>query len=130
MKNDLYEQRIKIISAFLIATFIGLFNETALNMAFVQLIADFNSDAPTIQWLTTGYLLTLGVLVPISAILMQRFTTRQLFVASLVFSIAGTIIAAIFTNVYYFIAGTNYSSSWYGHYFTGDDAGRFTRLSN
>ncbi|MBO0600195.1 multidrug efflux MFS transporter [Sporosarcina sp. E16_3] len=95
MKNDLYEQRIKIISAFLIATFIGLFNETALNMAFVQLIADFNSDAPTIQWLTTGYLLTLGVLVPISAILMQRFTTRQLFVVSLVFSIVGTIIAAI-----------------------------------
>lgn len=95
MRNDLYEQRIKIISAFLIATFIGLFNETALNMAFVQLIADFNSDAPTIQWLTTGYLLTLGVLVPISAILMQRFTTRQLFVASLVFSITGTIIAAI-----------------------------------
>ncbi|WP_186670354.1 MDR family MFS transporter [Sporosarcina sp. BP05] len=95
MKNDLYEQRIKIISAFLIATFIGLFNETALNMAFVQLIADFKSDAPTIQWLTTGYLLTLGVLVPISAILMQRFTTRQLFVASLVFSIVGTIIAAI-----------------------------------
>lgn len=95
MRNDLYDQRIKIISAFLIATFIGLFNETALNMAFVQLIADFNSDAPTIQWLTTGYLLTLGVLVPISAILMQRFTTRQLFVASLVFSIIGTIIAAI-----------------------------------
>lgn len=95
MKNDLYGQRIKIISAFLIATFIGLFNETALNMAFVQLIADFNSDAPTIQWLTTGYLLTLGVLVPISGILMQRFTTRQLFVASLVFSIVGTIISAI-----------------------------------
>lgn len=95
MENDLYEQRIKIISAFLIAAFIGLFNETALNMAFVQLIADFNSDAPTIQWLTTGYLLTLGVLVPISAILMQRFTTRQLFVASLVFSIVGTIIAAV-----------------------------------
>lgn len=95
MKNDLYGQRVKIISAFLIATFIGLFNETALNMAFVQLIADFNSDAPTIQWLTTGYLLTLGVLVPISGILMQRFTTRQLFVASLVFSIVGTIISAI-----------------------------------
>lgn len=95
MENDLYGQRIKIISAFLIATFIGLFNETALNMAFVQLIADFNSDAPTIQWLTTGYLLTLGVLVPISATLMQRFTTRQLFVASLVFSIVGTIIAAV-----------------------------------
>lgn len=95
MKNDLYEQRVKIISAFLIAAFIGLFNETALNMAIAQLIVDFNSDAPTIQWLTTGYLLTLGVLVPISAILMQRFTTRQLFTASLLFSIAGTVISAI-----------------------------------
>ncbi|HJF33751.1 MAG TPA: DHA2 family efflux MFS transporter permease subunit [Sporosarcina psychrophila] len=95
MKNDLYEQRIKIISAFLIAAFIGLFNETALNMAIAQLIVDFNSDAPTIQWLTTGYLLTLGVLVPISAILMQRFTTRQLFTASLLFSMTGTVIAAI-----------------------------------
>ena len=95
MKNDLYEHRVKIISGFLIAAFIGLFNETALNMAIAQLIVDFNSDAPTIQWLTTGYLLTLGVLVPISAILMQRFTTRQLFTASLLFSITGTLIAAV-----------------------------------
>lgn len=95
MQNDLYEHRVKIISGFLIAAFIGLFNETALNMAIAQLIVDFNSDAPTIQWLTTGYLLTLGVLVPISAVLMQRFTTRQLFTASLLLSIAGIIIAAV-----------------------------------
>lgn len=95
MNNDLYEQRIKIISGFLIAAFVGLFNETALNMAISQLIVDFDSDASTIQWLTTGYLLTLGVLVPISSILMQRFTTRQLFTASLLFSIIGTFISAI-----------------------------------
>lgn len=95
MTNNLYEQRIKIISGFLIAAFVGLFNETALNMAIAQLIVDFDSDASTIQWLTTGYLLTLGVLVPISSILMQRFTTRQLFIASLLFSISGTLISAI-----------------------------------
>ncbi len=95
MSNNLYEQRVKIISSFLIAAFVGLFNETALNMAIAQLIVDFDSDASTIQWLTTGYLLTLGVLVPISSILMQRFTTRQLFIASLSFSIIGTLISAI-----------------------------------
>lgn len=95
MSNHLYEQRIKIISGFLIAAFVGLFNETALNMAIAQLIVDFDSDASTIQWLTTGYLLTLGVLVPITSILMQRFTTRQLFAASLLFSIVGTFISAI-----------------------------------
>ena len=93
--EELYKQRNKIISAFLIAAFIGLFNETALNMAFVELGKDFGKEAATIQWLTTGYLLTLGILVPVSAFLMQRFTTRQLFVTSLIFSISGTIIAAI-----------------------------------
>lgn len=93
--NNLYEQRNKIIVPFLIAAFIGLLNETALNMAFVELGKDFGEETSTIQWLTTGYLLTLGILVPVSAFLMQRFTTRQLFTASLLFSISGTIIAAI-----------------------------------
>lgn len=91
----LYEKRTKIISAFLVAAFIGLFNETALNMAFVELGKDFSKETSTIQWLTTGYLLTLGILVPISSLFMQRYTTRQLFCASLSFSILGTLIAAI-----------------------------------
>lgn len=95
MKEQFYEKRVAMISGFLIAAFIGLFNETALNMAFAQLIKDFKTDAPTIQWLTTGYLLTMGVLVPITSILMQRFTTRQLFIVSLSLSLAGTLIAAV-----------------------------------
>lgn len=95
----------QIISGFIIAAFIGLFNETALNMAISQLIVDFKSDAPTIQWLTTGYLLTLGVLVPISSILMQRFTTRQLFIASLLFSITGTLISAIAPTFLFLLIG-------------------------
>jgi len=93
--QKLYEQRNQIIAAFLVAAFIGLFNETALNMAFAQLIVDFKTDASTIQWLTTGYLLTLGILVPLSSLLMQRFTTRQLFIVSLLFSIIGTCVSAI-----------------------------------
>ncbi|MBQ0138397.1 MAG: multidrug efflux MFS transporter [Kurthia sp.] len=93
--EKLYEKRTKIISAFLVAAFIGLFNETALNMAFVELGKDFGKETSTIQWLTTGYLLTLGILVPISSLFMQRYTTRQLFTASLSFSILGTVIAAI-----------------------------------
>ncbi|HLR11018.1 MAG TPA: DHA2 family efflux MFS transporter permease subunit [Sporosarcina sp.] len=95
MNEQLYEKRIVIISGFLIASFIGLFNETALNMAFAQLIIDFESDAPTIQWLTTGYLLTLGMLVPITSVLMQKYTTRQLFLTSVSLSLFGTLIAAV-----------------------------------
>ncbi|MGE7638487.1 MFS transporter [Bacillus sp. AFS026049] len=84
-----------ILIAFLIAGFIGLFSETALNMALGDLIQEFNVSPSTVQWLTTGYLLTLGILVPVSGLLIQWFNTRQLFIASMVFSIIGTLIAAI-----------------------------------
>ena len=84
-----------ILVSFLIAGFIGLFSETALNMALNSLIGDFGIQETTVQWLTTGYLLTLGILVPVSGLILQWFTTRQLFIVSLGFSIIGTFIAAI-----------------------------------
>ncbi|MCM3748538.1 DHA2 family efflux MFS transporter permease subunit [Paenibacillus pasadenensis] len=77
------------------SAFIGLFNETALNVALTELMQIFNVGASTVQWLTTGYLLTMGILVPISGLLIQRFTTRQLFIAALLFSSAGALIGAI-----------------------------------
>jgi len=81
--------------AFMFGAFIGLFSETALNMALTNIMADFSITSATAQWLTTGYLLTLGILVPVSSLLIQWFTTKQLLVASLAFSIAGTILAAL-----------------------------------
>ncbi|MCR8633704.1 DHA2 family efflux MFS transporter permease subunit [Paenibacillus radicis (ex Xue et al. 2023)] len=89
---------IPILIAFLISGFIGLFSETALNIALSDLMKMFNVTSASIQWLTTGYLLTLGILVPISAFLIQRFTTRQLFLTSLGFSIIGSLVAAMAPN--------------------------------
>lgn len=84
-----------IMAALLVAGFVGLFSETALNIALGELSQIFGVDATTIQWLATGYFLTLGILVPVTGILMQKFTTRQMFMASLFFSIIGTVLAAV-----------------------------------
>ncbi|KPN97263.1 DHA2 family efflux MFS transporter permease subunit [Lysinibacillus sp. ZYM-1] len=84
-----------ILISFLIAGFIGLFSETALNMALGDLIQIFSISSTMVQWLTTGYLLTLGILVPVSGLLLQWFSTRQIFIVSLVFSIIGTLVAAL-----------------------------------
>ncbi|KFN11445.1 MDR family MFS transporter [Paenibacillus macerans] len=84
-----------IVVAFLLSGFIGLFGETALNVALTDLMQVFNIGSATIQWLTTGYLLTLGILVPLSGLLNQRFTTRQLFITALIFSIIGALIGAL-----------------------------------
>ncbi len=84
-----------IMASLLICGFVGMFSETALNIAITNLMDIFEISAATAQWLTTGFLLTLGILMPMTGWLMQRFTTRQLFIASLAFSIAGTLLAAI-----------------------------------
>ncbi|WP_433957267.1 DHA2 family efflux MFS transporter permease subunit [Cytobacillus horneckiae] len=89
---------VPIAIALMIGAFIGLFSETALNMVFTNIMEEFNIDAHVVQWLTTGYLLVLGILVPVSGLLLQWFTTRQLFIASLTFSILGTLIGAFAPN--------------------------------
>lgn len=84
-----------IMLALFTAGFVGLFSETALNIALSELSHIFQVSTTAIQWLATGYFLTLGILVPITGNLMQKFTTRQLFIASLTLSIIGTITAAL-----------------------------------
>ncbi|CQR55615.1 Lincomycin resistance protein LmrB [Paenibacillus riograndensis SBR5] len=87
-----------ILISLLLAGFIGMFSETALNVALSDLMKVLDITPATAQWLTTAYLLTLGILVPISGLLLQWFSTRQLFIAALSFSILGTFLAAMSPN--------------------------------
>ena len=84
-----------IMAALLVAGFVGLFSETALNIALGQLGQIFSVQPTTIQWLATGYFLTLGILVPVTGILMQKFTTRQMFITAVSLAIIGTVLAAV-----------------------------------
>ncbi|RKQ18715.1 DHA2 family efflux MFS transporter permease subunit [Oceanobacillus bengalensis] len=79
----------------MLGAFIGLFGETALNMALTNVMEDYSISPGIAQWLTTGYLLTLAILVPVSALLMKWFTTRQLVVAGLGLSLIGAVLAAL-----------------------------------
>jgi MFS transporter, DHA2 family, lincomycin resistance protein len=87
-----------IMASLLICGFVGMFSETALNIAMTNLMEVFQISAATAQWLTTGFLLTLGILMPMSGLLLQMFTTRQMFTGSLISLIVGTLIAALAFN--------------------------------
>lgn len=69
-----------ILVTFMIGAFFAILNETLLNIALTELMEVFHVDAPTVQWLATGFMLVMGVLMPISALLIQWFTTRQMFI--------------------------------------------------
>ncbi len=75
--------------------FISFFNQTLLGPAIPSIMVEYAIDASTAQWLTTIFLLVNGVMVPVTAYLIDRFTTRQLFAVSMgVFAIGAVFVAA------------------------------------
>lgn len=99
METHLKVRSPKMMAFILMAgAFIGLFSETALNMALTNIMEDYHITTATAQWLTTGYLLVLAIFVPLSATLVRWFTTKQLVVTALLLSILGALLAALAIN--------------------------------
>ncbi|AZN42735.1 DHA2 family efflux MFS transporter permease subunit [Paenibacillus albus] len=84
-----------LLFVMILGAFIAILNQTIMSVALPELMIDFKIEASTAQWLTTGYMLVNGVLIPITAYLMQRFTTRELFQASMIIFLIGTIVSAV-----------------------------------
>ncbi|WP_430135714.1 DHA2 family efflux MFS transporter permease subunit [Neobacillus pocheonensis] len=82
----------------ILGAFIATLNQTVMSVATPELMVEFKISASTAQWLTTGYMLVNGVLIPITAYLMQRFSTRQLFQASMFIFLAGTVVSSLATG--------------------------------
>src|SRR5690606_13846798 len=94
-----------IMASLIIAAFVALLCQTLLNVAFPVMMEDLNVNENTIQWLSNGYMLVNGVLVPISAYLINRFTTRRLFLVASVMFALGTLFCAIAPDFGWLLAG-------------------------
>ncbi|MGF9963435.1 DHA2 family efflux MFS transporter permease subunit [Bacillus rhizoplanae] len=87
---------VKVVLAVLIfGMFVSILNQTLINVALPALMNEFNVSTSTAQWLTTGFMLVNGVLVPISAFLVSRFTYRNLFLSAMLFFTVGSMICAV-----------------------------------
>ncbi|MDQ2587939.1 MFS transporter [Saccharothrix yanglingensis] len=84
-----------VIGILIVSTFIVFLNELLLGVALPTLIADFGVTPSTGQWVTTGFLLTMAVLIPASSFVMRRFPMRTVFLVALSLFIVGTTLAAI-----------------------------------
>lgn len=86
------QQNLTMIITMLFGGFFGLLNETLLTTALPSIMADFHIAYSQVQWLTTAFLLTNGVVIPLSAFIIQRYTTRQVFLVGIAVFFIGTII--------------------------------------
>ncbi len=85
---------VAVISVLVVSALIMILNETVLTVALPNLMADFSITAATAQWLTTGFMLTMAVVIPTTGWMLQRFTTKGLFTAALLLFVIGTAMAA------------------------------------
>ena len=82
-----------IIYTMLIATFVVILNETIMNVAIPKLMAEFSVSASIAQWLATAFMLVMAIVIPATGFLMQRFSTRTLFLAAMGTFSLGTLVA-------------------------------------
>ena len=75
-------------------TFVTVLNQTVVSPALPSIMSEMSVDAATAQWLTTGFTLVNAIMVPITAFLTDRFTTRRLFLVSMILFTCGTALAA------------------------------------
>ena len=87
-----------VVAVLILGMFVSILNQTIINVALPPLMNEFNVSTSTAQWLITGFMLVNGILVPISAFLVSRFTYRKLFVAAMLFFTVGSIICATSGN--------------------------------
>lgn len=94
-----------ILVALLIGAFVALLNQTLLNVALPTMANDLQVDTTVIQWLSTGFMLVNGVMVPVTAYLMARFTSRNLFMTAMILFTLGTILCAFSDSFGLLLAG-------------------------
>ncbi|MBT2757398.1 multidrug efflux MFS transporter [Mesobacillus foraminis] len=95
-----------MIAILFVGAFVSFLNNSLLNVALPSIMVDLEiKDYSTVQWLSTGYMLVSGVLVPASAFLLTRFSNRGLFITSMVIFTLGTALAAFAPNFSVLLTG-------------------------
>jgi DHA2 family lincomycin resistance protein-like MFS transporter len=94
-----------VIALLVGSAFVMILNETIMSVALPALIADLEVIVSTAQWLTSGFLLTMAVVIPITGFLLQRFPPRRVYLVSMLLFTAGTLVSALAPGFPVLLAG-------------------------
>ena len=83
-----------VITVLLISAFVVILNETIMGVAIPHLVDDLGITIGAAQWLSTAFMLTMAIVIPITGFLLQRYNTRPVFIAAMSLFSLGTLIAA------------------------------------
>ena len=83
----------------ILGAFMTILDSTIVNVAIDTLSRDFHADLTTIQWVSTGYLLALATVIPLTGWAADRFGTKRLFLISIFLFVLGSALTGTAQNV-------------------------------
>lgn len=86
-------------------TFVGNFTQLQLSSALPIIVSEFHISVTTGQWLTSVFQLVMGVMVPLTAFLTRRFSTRQIVICSMAVFTLGSVLAWLGPNFVWVLVG-------------------------
>ncbi|WP_341636598.1 MDR family MFS transporter [Staphylococcus casei] len=89
------EKRVPLFIVLLSGAFITILNQTLLGTALPPIMKDLQVSESTVQWLQSIFMLVNGIMIPVTAFLIQRFTSRQLFLTAMSIFAIGTLLCAV-----------------------------------
>ena len=91
------KQKVTLI-VLILGSFVTVLNQTVVTPALPPIMLEMGIDASTAQWLTTGFTLVNAIMIPITAFLIDRFTTRSLFIFSMSIFALGSLLCGLAPN--------------------------------
>ena len=86
---------VRLIALLVAAAFVVILNETIMSVALPQLMLEFAVTAATAQWLTTAFMLTMAVVIPLTGWMLVRMPLRAVFITAMTTFAAGTLLASL-----------------------------------
>ncbi|WP_232666021.1 MDR family MFS transporter [Pseudonocardia sp. TRM90224] len=84
-----------VIALLVGSAFVMILNETIMSVALPRLMTDLNVTPSAAQWLTSGFLLTMAVVIPATGWVLERFAPRSIYLTSMGLFTTGVLIAAL-----------------------------------
>ena len=93
------------LAVLIVGSFVTILNQTVVTPALPPIMNEMGIDAATAQWLTTGFTLVNAIMIPITAYLIDRYSTRTLFVFSMGIFAFGSLLCGLAPNFPLLLAG-------------------------
>jgi EmrB/QacA subfamily drug resistance transporter len=95
MAEKLDPQLVKIATVLIVGALAVVFDTTIVSVALHTLARELHSSVATIQWVSTGFLLALGIAIPLAGWAQARFGAKRVWMFALVVFLVGSIACSL-----------------------------------